>query len=311
MRIAITTVCALLSLVPMHASALCEEFYGTDPLNPTRESLIGQYLQNTYATTVHRAFPLEENGTDGENRLVVSVSRSSFQEFQNLFVNDSILWIFHDPMATVLNVAFNGRKGFQARLNFEMDFTFSGATLIPICLTPAESARVKKFFQLTQGVPQSSDVALFPWLLKDSDGNQYMPNGNSRSLSEWFVRLPMGEEVDRTRTLPAYSMPNIDRSLHELLKEIWSAPHTHLSLKEVLNLRPFVQGRDLDTPGLIASSILANVSSERIPAVFRYVENHEDPLPADFNTWFYIDFNPDETSLVTLKEYLYVQKLQY
>lgn len=308
MKHSICLITILLFHITFNAYAVCQSIYGSDPLNPNPQSPLGQYLNNSGATSVERAFPVEHNGAAGETRLVVTISQVSYPEFEAHFVNDNILYLFHDPNSRIINIAYNGKKGFMGRLTGDMRFTFSGAVLIPICLTEEEKVKVKDFFALTAKVSQANDFALYPWLLTDISGTPYMPVGN-HDFTEWFMRLPMGE-IDSSTSYSAYELPQVNQEVQNILQRVWIFPHGSQSLKNVLGLRRFVNNRTLNTPGLIASSLLANVSSARIPAVFRYVNDHLEQLPADFNTWFDINFDPNNTHIM-LKEYMYENILNY
>jgi hypothetical protein len=302
-NIARTFVICCLFLPLAHAQIVSSPYYGTNPLSPDSNSIVGQYLAETHATSVVKSFPMVYGGTVSTQRLVVTVSENTFPQFEQHFKYRNILFLYHDPYARYLEAAFQDNVGAMARLNRTLQFSASGTMLFPIVLSDSERQRVEEYFALANEVRRDHDVALFPWLLTGRNGIPYSSPGNSESLSEWFPRLPIGDEFDLQETTNTYSMSQYSSSVQQLLSRVWTVPHARQSLAQVLGLRVFRDGRALDTPALIASSMLANMTSTRMPVVFRFVNDHRVAIPADFNLWFDLDFNPNLNPTLW-KEYL-------
>lgn len=269
------------------------EIHGGDPLRPTPESLVGRYIAETGARALVRSFPnptADNSNEPGVSRLFVSITRRSFPVFLNYFSNGHFLSHFHEPHQTILVSAFRNKRGDFGRLEDDFRFTYAGIVLMPIVLTQAESARAERFFSLAQQTPRWFDFALHPWLLKNAQGDSYVAQGDSSSLSDWFLNIPLGDPQAEPRITydrdtvyadaNSAKAPITDPNLYPLLESVWTAPQGHSSLGQVLNLGQI----DVSKAGRTATALLGAAALNRLPIVFRYVDSHEDLTP-EINLW--------------------------
>lgn len=262
--------------------------HGGTPLNPTSESLLGRYVAESGAVALVRSYAKSADaqpGDYGPERLFVSITRQSFPIFQKYFSSSSLLMHYHIPQQNILEAAFKGYRGDYARLQNELYFSYPGVLLLPVLLTPAESGRAESYFLLAERATRWFDFAIHPWILKNVSGIPYREPGNRASCSDWFLEMPLGESAvvprvayDRARVYAdaaAEGAPIENPSVYELLESVWSAPLGHPSLGEVLNLSHL----NLSTAGRTAQALLGSTGIDRLPVVFRLVENHSDLNP--------------------------------
>jgi hypothetical protein len=93
--------------------------YGSNPLKPSPESLLGRYIQESGAQTVIRKFKQGpgKNTAFGPNRLVVAVSEKSFEIYQKYFSRAEFLVHVHTPNQGTLLLSHNGKAGSYAQLD--------------------------------------------------------------------------------------------------------------------------------------------------------------------------------------------------
>lgn len=267
--------------------------HGGNPLDPTSESLLGTYLQETGARAFVRAFPLYYNsapGSDGPKRLFVSVTPDSFETFKSKFIHTNSLSHIHEPHQRVLSAGYLGSRGVMGRVSASFDFSYSGVLIFPILITNEESQRVLNFIELAGRTPASFDVTSAPWLLKNQDGASYCPIGNANSYSDWFIHLPIGSEQTIERvpydrdtvyaSANAANFPITDPTYFPLLQSVWSAPLGHTALYSLLGFDRL----NLNNPGKIASALLGSATLRRLPVVFRFVNRHSD-FEQNFDPW--------------------------
>lgn len=260
------------------------------------ESRVQTFIQESGGAQIFlRAFAPIKDGVPGAARRVITVSRASFPTFARLFSGKDVLFLYHAPNSRNLITAFNGYQGEQGRLLEDFNFNYAGTLLIPIVLSEAEGARAHDFFQLAGRVRRRNDFALFPWLLKDATATvSYMPAGNANLLSDWFMRMPIGASLDESHRRETYSTAGMEPEIATLVQRVWTAPFAHQTLAQALDLRPLDPVRLFKTPGTVAGALLGTASFDRVPVVFRFVENDSTPLQPDFGNFIDVDFNPGE-----------------
>ncbi len=296
--------------------------YGDDPLHPSQESLLGGYLAETGADTIIRSFPYAEGGKPGPQRLVVFVSEATFPIFQKYFSSINFLYEFHEPHGHVFYSAFKDKRGGMGRLRDTFRFTYAGVLAIPILLTDDEGKRAEQFFDLALKVNRRDDVVLFPWRLSDGNNQPYCAPGNEKTIADWFVRMPIGKKIptdtkqfrpyDLNKITPqTVALPYLPDVVRTEIQNVWTAPEGHESLAQTIGLPELEAMGPTLTPGKIGAALVGSASIERVPVVFRYVNNHKlnseaalltadelaaDPdrkaIPKDFDTYFDLEFNP-------------------
>lgn len=285
---------------PTHALRVDDELdqlgvslHGGSPLKPTPDSLLGNYLQETGARSIVRAFPPHYNsapGSDGPKRLYVSVTPDSFESFKNRFIQSNFLAHIHEPHQRVLSAGYLGNRGVMGRLSASFDFSYSGVLIFPILITNEEAQRASSYFDLAVKTPASFDITSAPWLLKNQEGAPYCPVGNVNSYSDWFIQLPIGSEqtVERTpydretvyASAKAANFSITDPTYFSHIQNVWSSPMGHTPLSSLLGF----DGLDLANPGRIASALLGSTTLRRLPVVFRFVNRHSD-FEQNFDPW--------------------------
>lgn len=269
-------------------------YHGGNPQDPTPESLIGQYLRETGASTVLRTFDdaaaveAGRPGAQGPTRLVISLSGESFPVFSRLFGRLDWMTAFgHGGILHELSVF--PHYGLAAPLRGDL----SGFTPIPmVLLKTTEGSRLKQFLRLfmrDNAGAQWSSAADMPWRLQgycaasawggctQRIGN--MPIGDERVIE---LALP-GDRPGRNALNPA---PNVQRlgsyeSNDPLIRRVWKIP-ANRPFGEVIGQRDAYLRGELANPGWVMSTLLGPTSIERVPVVFVARPDHRAPLPANF-----------------------------
>jgi hypothetical protein len=262
--------------------------YGTNLRNPSPDSLLGQYLSSTGATTSMRAFPKGPRRSDGEPKLVVSLSQRSFAKYKALFSTINYLIHVHSPQQGTLYVAHEGMSGSYANLQSEIRAPSPGALLPHILLTTSEGQRARLFFALGS---QSSE-AREPWDLEN-----YCAKGGYSSCTHWFGNIPVGDKLVEGYTFPGkvdeHAYNNVPRtpryrqlreyvSDNPLMKLVWKVPG-HEQLADVLGLQRANTSGEFANPGWVAYNLIGAADVDRVPIVFLTVGNHRKPIPRDFD----------------------------
>lgn len=294
-----------------------ETIYGNDPLNPSPESLIGRYLQETGAAKVRRSFSKgpEHPNEQGSERLVVAVSADSFGVFSKYFAKINYLLHIHTPGQGTLMLGHNGRAGTYgshftethpqyinmepAQIQVAIDgstLRFPGlGTIMPtILLSTSEGNRAQNFFKLAS---VDANSARHPWTLKDAQNNPYCAMGGYNSCTHWFGNIPVGDKTTNSYTLPgkidqhAYNNVPVGAqekplvaytNTNDLIRLVWTVPGQE-QLHTVLGLQAQQVAGELANPGYVAVSLTSQTPVERMPVVFLAVQDHRTPISPDFN----------------------------
>lgn len=173
--------------------------YGQDPLNPSKESLIGRYLAESKAGHIQRRFPRGPKAREGigEPKLTVALETSKRDLFLKYFDFPELLMHYHTPGQETLLIYFNKSKISYAGQNVKeqspTSFTNPGMLLPIILLDTSEAERLSNYLQLEQ----LGGKAKVPWELPN-----YCAMGGYNSCTHWFGEMPIGE-----KRVDAYSFP--------------------------------------------------------------------------------------------------------
>ncbi len=296
------------------------KLHGGNPLKPTPESLLGQYIKSTGAATVVRSFPkYATNGCkggssgQGPKRLVVALSQQSLSEYLRLLKSKDYLVHVHTPQQGTLFVAFNGRTGAYGRLAATLRLPSSETIMPHILLSSTEGQRADQFFRLAGaadvGGYSSNGAALRPWLLGEQPNvpanpslvqsvEYYCKKGGYDNCTSWFQNIPVGDRFVNEYHLPgaldSYASNKIGKkpvvtplNLYEhpnpLAHQVWKAPYGNEQLAEILDLRKESDKAELVNPGWVAVSLTGPAGVDRVPVVFYVVADHRLPIPKDFD----------------------------
>jgi hypothetical protein len=191
--------------------------HGGNPLNPSADSLLGRYIQETGAATLVRSFSQDAtpNGPQGPQRLVLAMSAESMPVYKKYFDRPEFLIHAHAPGQGTLQFAHNGRVGTYANNQSYADplntlansATPPGnATRLPstgsvwphIVLKSTEGQRATQVFRL--GSSQHGTLAQRPWEMN----NGYCAAGGYTSCTHWIGNLPLGDRQVTEYTFPGY-----------------------------------------------------------------------------------------------------------
>jgi hypothetical protein len=278
----------LQALGQMDLSEVQRLVYGTNPLRPSEDSLLGQYINATGATTVVRTFPKGPRRMDGPKRLVVSLSRSSFKRYNKLFGFLNFLIHVHTPNQETLSLSHEGLFGSYGRNKSDFRAPRLGTLLPHILLSTSEGQRARIFFDLAL----SAGMAREPWRLEN-----YCARSGYSSCTHWFGNIPVGDKrVDKytfpgrvdehadasvgkgpqTRKLKPFKNPNPLTSL------VWKVPG-HEQLADVLGLQKSNIEGEFANPGWVAYTLLGAAGVDRVPFVFYSTRDHRQPIPRNFD----------------------------
>lgn len=272
--------------------------HGGDPLNPTPESLLGQYIARTQSATLVRQFPQGPNATTlGSPKLAIALSAQSWPVYIELFGIPNFLIHVHDPMQGTLHLGFNKKYGNYANLASDLRFPRIGSILPHALFSSTEAERMNLFLIASRMGFYSENQ--FPWSLVDDQNRNYCARGGYNSCTHWVGNMPIGD-----RRVDAYSLPgrvdqyasNLDQS-HDaspktqsliphhhkarIVQLVWKTPG-HEQFADVMGLNAQNLAGELANPGYVAFSLIGHTTAERVPFVFVAVENHQTPLTPDF-----------------------------
>ncbi|MES2767661.1 MAG: hypothetical protein V4596_00830 [Bdellovibrionota bacterium] len=275
--------------------------YGKNPLKPSPESLLGQYIAETGAQSIVTRFSLGPNRKNfGESRLVVAVSRSSFAKYLEFFKKTNFLIHVHTPHQGTLHVAQNGLFGSYGRLQYQFRFPRIGTIMPHILLSTTEANRSANFFKLGT---MNEYLAQHPWELKSKDDVSYCARSGYSSCTHWFGNIPIGDKtvdgykfpgrVDehadsevptgrQYKKLVPYDVESMYAETAKLVQLVWKTPGNE-QLASVLGLERQNVAGEFASPGFVAVSLTAAAPVERVPVVFLITQNHQAEIKPDFD----------------------------
>jgi hypothetical protein len=290
--------------------------HGGDPLNPSNNSLIGRYLRDTGASSMVRTFTqANPNGNASPQRLVVAISPASFPKFKELFSERNFLFHTHGPGQGTLYIAHNGKAGSYANLSSDVREGTSGSVWPLLLMSTNEGERMEQYARLGR---INGQMAKTPWILKDGQ-NSYCKIGGYNSCTHWIGEIPIGERTVPTYTFPGnrrddpysggtslasdatadaaprtspltpYQVPRDTSSsdvqheqLERLASRVWKPGAGNELLADAIGMkREHLEG-EFANPGWVLNSFTAGASQERVPVVFYWVDNHQQPIAPNF-----------------------------
>ena len=249
-------------------------------MRPTKDSLIGRYIQDTGAKTAVRAFPFVGNGRYGRYRLVVALSEASFPAFVKYFAREEFL--------ALVGHAILMHNGEVVGIRFDELRVPHIGTLLPfVVLKTTEGQRTTQYFELFRKLGGGwFNVAAQPWMLPG-----YCAQGGYTCCTQWIGNMPIGDklvdsysfpgvwesgEPARTQVLAQYEHPD------PLVRRVWTVPGHQQFANVIGQGRANLRGNFAAT-SLVASTLIGPTDIERVPVLFRVVRNHRAWIPSDSN----------------------------
>ena len=274
--------------------------HGGNPLAPTADSLIGKYLADTGATSGVRTFSTApQSGVQGDARLVVNVDERTFASWEQYFGNEHLFGQLHTPMQGTLMVTFDGKMASWQGVRGDVRMPTLDSFSPMIVLSSSEGGRLHRFF--TYGTDFTSFTRIRnPWVQ-----GEYCARGAYGSCTHWFGNLPIGDRLvteykfpgwidhdpytpvpdrgpndpaPRIETLNPYQAAESDEALRDILRY-----PGHEQLADVIGLTRQHLGAELANPGWTAYAVLGGAPVERVPVVFRFVQNARAPFESNFD----------------------------
>ena len=265
----------------------------------TADSLLGQYIRDTGAKT--KLMPISDLVTKEifpEAKLFVAVSAASFPSFQKYFSNRTVMSSFGH------GTVFNGGSSYNVHGKKSALHALSNLTPLPmVILKPSEGERLNRYLEasVTPDYLMWNNALKQPWFLKNSvTGKPYVENGAYTCCTNHIGNMPIGDKV-----VPEYALPKTheyaqrveagepsapravivgskleewDNAEHSALKNIWTTPG-HEQFSSLLGqLERNVNG-EFASPGYVIQTLMGDVSSERVPVVFIFTDDHTVEIP--------------------------------
>lgn len=307
--------CAEVLIEHLTLAQVQQRMHGGNPLSPTPESWLGQYIAETGAASAVRRFPKGPEFPDqwGEERLVVAVSESSLPAYLKYFKRREILQHLHTPRQGTLYLHFNGKVGSYGQMTGELRATAVNSVLPTVLLSTSEGLRAEKFFSLAT---VDRTAANLPWTLTNfvppapppPNAGQaavqpppppihYCAEGGYNSCTHWVGNIPIGDDLVDRYIFPGkvdqYAGGNMDPGPQQkplenyqhgnpLVKEVWQVPG-HKQLWEVLGQYDAQVGGYFASPGWVAHIFAAWVGVDRAPVVFVFVPDHTASIPENLD----------------------------
>ncbi len=267
---------------------MLELLHGGNALNPTPESLIGQYLAETGAATLIRAFTREPNqhqsNNTGPQRLVVSVSETSFAAFQKYFMRPEMFSVHAHAL-----LSNNGTLTSYMHPGVEFRLPSSGYPLPQVVLKTSEAQRLTLFLRLLATEIQRGhgytiqNIAMHPWSIP----GYFAQPGEYLNCTHWIGNIPVGDRRVESYTVPSNQNTPLIRQLQRfrssdpLVTNVWRTPG-HEQISDVIGIGALNGRGDMASPGYVVHTLLGETPVERVPLVFYVVEDHRQPIPAGF-----------------------------
>jgi hypothetical protein len=284
-------------------------FHGGNPLKPTPESLMGQYLSETGAASVARRFNTQvmngavENkqgeGSQGEERLAVAVSASTFAVWQKYFNRVDMLSVFAHAQ-----VVQNG-KVVSYNANYADLRSMSAGNILPALVLKTTEAQRMEFYLSTianRGENRSwSKQAMVPWKVE----NFCSMVGGYETCTHWIGNAPIGDKrVDEYHfpgAMDDYAQNPLGRGVTEetkmnprvaklswhagaedpRLNKLYQAPGYQQLSAVVGQTTSNVHG-EWANPGWLISTLIGPTSNQFVPFVFIFTDDAKTPLDPKF-----------------------------
>lgn len=275
------------------------ELHGGNPLCPTANSRLGQYLHQSGATTLIHRFAAGRDAELGPKKLVVAVSSTTFPLFKQMFGETfPILEHLHTPDQGTLIIRWKTQIFTYAQSRGDWRFPSLGTLGPMILLSSSEVGRLEDYVQLNRQGPS---------MFREPDqipGYGYPRDAYFRSCTAWFGHIPLGDKTynevisngsidqygdkagpaprrGRLRDYPLSGLPPelpVDRAL---VKKVWN-PNLPIRLFDLLEVPGAFQNGNHTNPGWVVLTLTGLVGNERVPFVAYYTADHTQiPLPFD------------------------------
>lgn len=269
-------------------------YHGGNPLAPTPESLIGQYIAETGATTVARTFNTDASvaqgaGLQGPKRLAVSVDANTFAVWQKLFNRVDLLSVFAHAQ-----VVQNGKIVSYNQNYGDLRAMSAGHILPAIVLKTTEAQRTETFLNIIANrkyVAWTQSVEMLPWLVK----GYVSLKGAYETCTQWIGIMPIGDErvpqygfpgaVDNYATNreggagPRYATLSSHGGIPDSprLDKFFLAPG-YKQFADVLGQQATNVRGEWANPGWLINTLIGPTSSNYVPFVFVFTDNAKAPL---------------------------------
>jgi hypothetical protein len=274
------------------------------------DELVARYLSETQASTVVRRFHrgaaqgvVDTSSALGDERLVVTVSAATFEQFKKYFSGSNQFFHLHTPRQGTLMVGFQGKVGSYANIQQDFRAPTIGTILPTIVLSSSEAERMHQFIRLGSA-NGGAQYALTPWTLQG-----YCATGGYSSCTHWFGNIPIGDRMvseyrfpgkidqhasnsispdpvidaaPRVQALGNFTYSGSDQTIAHLLPQVWGAPGSE-QLADVIGLAQSNLSGELANPGWVAISLTGSAPRDRVPVVFYIVSDHRAPIAPDFD----------------------------
>jgi hypothetical protein len=278
--------------------------YGTNPLEPSAESVLGRFIAETGAQTGRFSFGTQPglSGPRGNERLYVKLDPNTFPIYLNYFKTRDYFMHIHTPGQGTLMIGFNGEAGSYAQMTGGAIRAPQDGTIMPhIILSTTESQKLENVFNSSRlGL---NTYAQQPWQMPG-----YCATGGYASCTHWFGNLPIGDNLVDTYRFPGYvdsyasnhvstgddAAPRIQAladytqtpvylGLSPVQKVayslVWKTPG-YEQMSDVLGLQTANLAGELANPGYVALKLIGEAPIDRVPVVFVYTANAHEPFPA-------------------------------
>ncbi len=214
--------------------------HGGNPLKPTKDSLIGQYIEQTGAKVSVQSFgrrpkragangggaPIDPDSAHGPERLIVPVSNKSLKAFKELLARPEFMLHAHGANQGTLQVAFDGQVGSYARVDRPAseprpagfaaapnEVRISEGAIWPtIVLSTTEAGRARMYFDIATTARQFGNPAnpnnwqaqnQFPQYSKEPWKLQgFCATGGYASCTHWWGEAGIGDKKVKEWVFP-------------------------------------------------------------------------------------------------------------
>jgi hypothetical protein len=275
--------------------------YGSNPLKPSKDSLLGRYIAETGARTLVRSFNKSpKTSTQGPKRLVVSISQESLPVFKQYFDRLEYMSVINHAQIVHSGALYDYGAGRT------QDFMLPGTEfkILPIVvLKTTEAMRLDQFLSADEKYRTTNNrswtnEAQQPWQLgnycaRSAYGNCTQKIGNmpigDKLVDEYVFpgatdnyadnRLPNEKGAPRRQKLQPYEHPD------PLIKRVWKVPGNQ-QFAELIGEQKANLKSEFANPGWVIQHLTGTTTVERVPVVFVIRDDHRQAIPRDFTPQF-------------------------
>lgn len=261
-------------------------FYGNDINNPSIDSLIGKYIQETGAQMRMVQFPKTPRGSEmGPAKMVIAVSNSSFETFKELILNNR----HYMSVVGHANVLHNGSFYSFGGQKSEIRFPGNLAPVPLLIVKTTESQRLNRYMELTTDRRYTDwygqNPLKKPWYLES-----YCARGGYECCTHWLGNIPIGDKRVKEYSFPPREhndengprvQPLQQYEVTDSLKDlslVWKSPG-HQQLSHVIGQKQANDVGEMASPGYVIHTLIGPTKAERVPVVFWMTDNHKAEIP--------------------------------